>query len=1018
MIEYKTIQIPFVAGLAGDQDPRAKVPPSLEKAQNVRFSLKGGIQKTYPYTALATDTEAGGTISNIRRIVPYGDELVAFTDTEIYSWAPNEAVWVTRGTYYAPEIREKTMFAANYEQYDTDRAQLGGVVFHTWSAEEASASAAVWCAATDATTGAVIYPPTEMGTWTRPRLVALTNKVLFFYVSGSSLYVRNFDPTAVTTSIETASTTVQSGTMGGEYDVAQLDGTTAIVASQNSTGPNYRVHTVSEAKSVSTTAKARRADSAICVTANADGSYIFVGRYNGSSADYEADILVGSDQSDTAYVNKVIYTPVTTPNPQATCAVSSTQVGGEDVCHYFVSEPEEQDETLWYTIRNTLDTAGSLGTNRGVVYRCGLASRAFDYNGEIFVWTVFSNSSTVSAMSTDALEANLQDSYFLVRVDDAEGATGNPRGDSVVGGFGAVEAKAAAGIAAGFRTTGSHLPTVQNTSGNIYTCCMGERRLITLGSNQTGFAARTPRDVTVEFDSNEARRLVKLGKTGYITGGQILQYDGMPWPVEVGFHVYPWYFKATDNAAGDLAAGDYTWKATLAYENAQGELDRSTTGTLTQITMGASREAQIVLLGASPTLKQGARAFSSFEIWRTTVDPTSSTPYYLATSKDPTTSGDNAHILNKLTVTWNDSYVDTVLDDKETDPELGGAILPNIAPPAAGIIAASNDRLFLAACGGEPDTVRYTKWRGEGEVAAFSDLLKFIVPAKGGAITGLAHLHETLVIFRERAIFATAGEGFDNTGGGQNYSVRMVANDVGAQNADLVCETPHGIVFFSDKGWHLLDRGWTVQYIGGPVANFDSDSWQCVHVVEKAHQIRCLSTSRVIVYDYDAKQWSEDALVVGEHACVWRGDYCYVNDAGSSVKVDDNAAGGGHSMVIESAWINFGNWSDLKRIKYILVTGEYRSACALKMELFKNGDATTAFQTKTFTKSSGTAGDQFEFRHKPSQTKLRALKIKLTTRAVGGASAEAGEGLRLTSLALRVGFKPGFAPDLTASKKQ
>ena len=81
---------------------------------------------------------------------------------------------------------------------------------------------------------------------------------------------------------------------------------------------------------------------------------------------------------------------------------------------------------------------------------------------------------------------------------------------------------------------GGHLPSVHDTATDSYAWCGIERRQINLDTKgNSEYAARAPRDITFDFDSDTARRVASLGRTMYISGGQIVQFDGNA-PVELG----------------------------------------------------------------------------------------------------------------------------------------------------------------------------------------------------------------------------------------------------------------------------------------------------------------------------------------------------------------------------------------------------------------------------------------------------------------------------------------------------
>jgi len=131
-----------------------------------------------------------------------------------------------------------------------------------------------------------------------------------------------------------------------------------------------------------------------------------------------------------------------------------------------------------------------------------------------------------------------------------------------------------------------HLPGVQATANaDEYAWCgVYKREIVDPGALSSGgvvanFAARAPRDVVITFDSNDARRCARFGKTLYVSGGILLQYDGSGL-AELNFSTGPYQNPMNDNgvvpgAGLGLSAGSYSYKTTLRAMNAQGEIDRS-----------------------------------------------------------------------------------------------------------------------------------------------------------------------------------------------------------------------------------------------------------------------------------------------------------------------------------------------------------------------------------------------------------------------------------------------------------
>ncbi len=1003
MLDWQKITIPFAAGLQTKADPRALEPPALVTCKNAQFTETGGIQKRYPYTALGVSVLGGGSASNLRRIHAYGDQLLLFTKDKLYSRAARDSAWVERATYLAPKISEKPLFAETRTQDCPERAELSNVIFYAWEKSNSTlGNAGVYVAALDKATGAVLLNPTALDTSdaSRPRMVVLTNKVLIFWVeNNNNLRVKALDPANIASSVAVAYTQVDAAINGTNpsYDVAALTSTTAIAVWKDSVTTSYGYASITEAPVVTASTKARTCDGPIGVAVAPDGKVAVV-RANGTNI--QGDILTSAlvDSSTAAAVGTV-----DTAAHRISCGFRSVQNSSQYRCYaYWTRSLVTADNPVKY---NYVDTAGNVGSEGVFVYDMDILSKAFDYDGSTFVWVAFARRDT----------SGTQDTAYLYRDD------------------GLLVSKALMSTCGLGNYKEGWLPSVQNTSGNIFSMATLEKRVISTlppaekDANGTVrylgdyYGFETTKELTVEFDSNEARRVAQLGKTLFITGGQVMQFDGRSL-VELGFHQFPWGFAATQSAgAGNLGAGTYTWVNTVAYENAHRELERSTSTKYVSVTLAASKEADTSIVHVRPTLKASTTngAYAYHEVWRNEANAAVDSAYYLVTSKTPATvSGDNCFIFNQPTTTSNtsldDNYVDATLTTKEAFPE-NGQVLESIAPPPATVVAAGPDRLFLAGIAGYPNVVWPSKLRTDGELPAFHDGLPFSLPATGGDITALAFSNNTLIVFKETAIYAMPGDGLDNLGGGQNFGPpQLISSDVGAVSADVVAVTQDGIFFQSSKGWYLLNRGLSTQYVGAAVEDYNTDTFTAVHVLEQQHQIRCFSTSRVLTYDYLVGQWSEWEIV-GSHATLYNGTYHYCSSSAAYSEAS-TYTGVDYSLQVKTAPIKLDGLWGYQRVRWFAVIGEYRSAHDLKVELFKDYEA-SAFQTKTWTVSPTTVANAEVVEHKPSQQKYATLSVRLTDRAVGSDAVPSGESLKLTGLTLEVGIKKGLAR-LPAAQKQ
>lgn len=993
----QTVAIPLAAGLSQKMDVRALEAPGLSKCVDAEFDEIGGIQTRKPYAAKGLAIAGGGAIAaaDVRRVVENGGELLLFSKDAVYAWSEPAQAWALKGTHLATKVSEAARFVSTGDQVYADRAELAGYVLVSWH-EIRGGNTYGYVAAYDATTGAVTMAPRELAGFQYIRLVALDTKILLIFYDGiTGHYCYALDPANPAAALGGAATTV-IGSNAAEYDAVKVpNADQAVIVSRRNPSTSYEVTTMTAGLVRVTATKARTAGlGPIACAVDPTGTYVQVVRY---SAGVVGDLIALAGLGD-VFVNQAIGTVPSAGAgfEQLTCAYRSVQDGGFYRAYVFWSQAgaaaaDQSVQVAWVSTGNTL------GAQDVLLRRADINSRAFERGGKVFVWLGFSTASTYTSGSGQNFSFALQNTYFLFR-DDVHRC-----------------AKAVVQRAGGPGLLG-WLPGVQALGGDRYAWCGASKRKIEIGGagqRRDGYAARAPQEIVIQFDSNEARRTTRMGGTLYITGGEVLQYDGVQL-TEVGFAIYPHTLALFPGAAGAIPNGTYVYKQTLRWENAAGDVDRSTTATNVGIVLATGPKKITLTYVPIYTSSKLSRPIA-IETWRTQVNPTADAPFYRVSSSDPgVVAGDNAYIENftgdfSLVAAWNDNLIDADITANEAHPE-NGAILENLAPPPATIIAATADRMFLAGVAGDTSRIWYSKLRGDGEVASFHDALTITVPRAGGAITALAFVNETLVAFCERAIYALPGDGFDNVGGGANFGpARALSLDVGAVNAESVVLIPDGLLFKSSKGWYLVNRGWGVEYVGGPIADYDAETVQAAHVVDAQHQVRILTSSRLLVLDYLVKQWGEWTLTNGVSAAMWGGKHVYVSSVAGVLQQRTDFVGIDYGLDIETAWIPMGQVQGFGRVWKVMLLGEYRGAHGLLVRLARNYAADgTYFQTKLWTPSPTTVGGPLQIEQGPSIQENQALKIRFTAKNPTNTGAPTTEALKVTSLALELGLERGL----------
>jgi hypothetical protein len=988
---WQAIQLPLDGGLRNRSDPRVLPSPFLSICQDVQFDLSGGIQERYPYGPVQGAITGGGSLANVRRIVAYGDELVLFTADAVYSWNAKLSAWVRRGTHLAIAVDEKSVCATNGDQIDGDRAELGNTVIIAWT--EASK---VYAAAIDKATGSILVEPTVLsGSIDRPRVIALSTRILIFNtVAGNILAARAVDPAAPGTAIAGAATVVLNGTLNGYYDVVgDVANDRALGASRHTTTTNYNAFAVTAALSVTTSVKARACDGPIAVSYIATTLQIV----RASGTNIVGDLLNAQPIINFAdlFTAQAIGTAANTPVQQIAAAHRSVLDGGFYRCYVFwsvgvadafgVSGPETQTKTNW------VNTNNALGTQSSVAYWLGIGSRAFDYNGAVYVWLTFGQLSEVAFGAVPGSEPDIialaQNAFFLIRDD------------------GFLCAKAAYNIGGGIRPSIGHLPGVALTDTKTYSWIGTVRRRIVLNNGSTTFAARTPHDITITFDSNAARRCARLGRTLYIAGGEVLQYDGVRL-TEVGFHVYPWMFKISVLGTGNVENGIYTYKTTWRWTNAKGESERSTTASIGsgELSTGPAGFLINVLGALAATHKTMTDGAIAHEIWRTEKNEDEDAPFFLASSPDPTQlTNPNRYMPNVATTDVNGNFNDEMADDvlrlQEPNPE-NGTELEDLAPPAATIITATDTRLFLAGVAGDPDRVWYSKLRVDGKIASFHDTLTIDVPRVGGRITAVRVFAENVFVFRETAVYRFPGVGLDNADGGSNYGPAMIESiNVGAVSDEAVALFPGGIVFKSRKGWQAMAGNGGITDISSLVSDYDAEDVLAIDVVETQRQVRVLTANRIIMWDYETNQWGTWSVSGGVSSCIYAGAHVVATATGTRTQLTSYATKD-YGFDVETSWIKPASLTaDAQNdrapggqgrgyVRTLQPLGENRGgdgSNAIRVRVAYDYDDLRYIDDRTWTLPIAT-GTALQVRHDPTRHRCEAFKVRLTATGTTGAA--------------------------------
>lgn len=370
---------------------------------------------------------------------------------------------------------------------------------------------------------------------------------------------------------------------------------------------------------------------------------------------------------------------------------------------------------------------------------------------------------------------------------------------------------------------------------------------------------------------------------------------------------------------------------------------------------------------------------------------------------------------------------------------VGGELENYTAPPCRSVVQ-HRDR--LVAFNTEWKTLDYTKPIQQDRGIEWSLSQRVPCPEDIVALESLEHV---LVAFSKHKIYALEGAGPSSTGVPPDAFARLVLvnADIGCSETNAAWRCPAGIIFRSEGGFWLLDRGMGVSYLGAPVeGDFDElslgNDMRTLNGVldEKKNCMRIYVRGQlddVVVSDgfssnlarfnywFDTGRWSVDTLqsTSPEWACYHRGLNHVVWGAQSlsGIAYEDTSVyddlSNFYPEIVESAWIRFGDLVSFKRVWRTLVSLEEMTNNVSSLKVIVSADFGAPINSETITGSDFGASAAKLVRIHLFRQKVRAVKVQLAE-SVG--SATNSPGFKFHGIGFELGMKRGAFKAATVSR--
>jgi len=516
-----------------------------------------------------------------------------------------------------------------------------------------------------------------------------------------------------------------------------------------------------------------------------------------------------------------------------------------------------------------------------------------------------------------------------------------------------------------------HLPSVQDTGtggtdANAAAIVLSRQHRMPLSyriqldsTNGDQFGETGIIDMSLDFDHPAAFQAVQLGRGLYLASANPLAYDGDRWS-EAEYHCAPdvgtspagvdvsFAASFTPSASGgSMSDGTYLYKLWYEDIDAAGEVHRGPTSVGILKTLSGGGSSQSVSI-AIPTYRLTSKRRVRLCVARSKAGATgtdSQIPLFRCTSTDPSiTTGANCFVFNDTTVdtvTFVDGLSDTTLGAREPLYTNGGILSNDPSPWAGNAIAGGKSRLFWTDPI-DPNLVRFSQQLAEDTGMEASPRLVSPCDPYGGAIVAISTMDETVVAFKETALYGFTGPGplANPSADPAQYAfspAELVTSDVGCISPKSVCQSPMGLAFQSQKGIKLLDRSLQIQDIGSSVYALNDQTVTRATLLPDRHQIVFLTgDGTTLLWDYERNQWSKWTNHEGFDACVVDGLYHYLRTDGRVFREtpglyqDDNS----HiPMVIETAWIKLAGYlQGWQRILWAYIIGTWKSSHTLSVK--------------------------------------------------------------------------------------
>lgn len=970
-LDFQQLDVVFDEGIDTKTNAKMAVKPIV--LENAIFKEAKAINTRRGHTALSTSLLAGGSLpTEGQQLIDSRDEVLQVNADTLYGYSSALSKWVPRSNTAAipsVSVKRTPVVQTSQSMRAQDACSVGNITMVAW--EYGTATPSVHVIVFDNATGTILLQDTAVSASGRcsPRCFSSGSALYVLYrgYTTNALYWRKVTTAAPQTLVAETSIATNGSITAAEQtlDVAPYTASKAIVAYMSGTAGTTNVaifDTATDTLSSSTTFAKPSRNSVSCIyIASLDHFFIAYGDYTPAVGVIELTAALG--------VSSAALDLYTASNAnQVVVTAGSGATAGKAIVFYV----DGTNNLL--ASRNGV--AGAYAAQATFKANMQMAGKPFIQQSERIVVPVLHVATNVTDSGLELIDFERGDLVAMCLRNRAANS-----GDLVSGFSGSVP------TIIGLSTTQFYWPVLE-----VLTVSASAGLL----RGTVGISA-----LTITFDAT--RMHASLGTNTFIACGRLLEFDGIS-PFENGFTSAPGLTAAANAAGGSMATGSYQVCVVACWIDAKGNRHRSNPSPIKTIAVtGPTGKIDCTIYTNQCTEKRstafGARQEIFFEVYSTEA---SGTTFYRVTSLTaPTFSSVTA-----ASIAFSRTAADASIIGNDVLYTTGG-VLENIPAPATNVVVAHRNRLFVISSE-FPTQVWYSKLNSPGDAVAFNDLQVIDVGDAGGDCTALASLDDKLIVFKKNTIIVVAGDGPDDTGSQNTFSLpAIVSSDVGCSAPNSVVLTPEGILFQSASGICILTRSLSVEYIGAAVEAYNAQTITAALLVADQDQARFYTAGGTcLVWDYLFNQWCTFTNISAADATLSGNVLHFLLTTGevrkeASATYNDN--GTDYYMRVRTPWIK-SSLQGIMRLKRIAILGDYKTAHTLQVKVYRDYDdaLVETFSKATSAFVSGTAPEQIEFDLANQKAEAFSFEIQAT-------GAGAGQALSLSGLSLTVGTKQGAA---------